>query len=194
MCECFIVSNQLHWRDFLNTRKLTLHSNRSAAAVYALGENGDLPGTGPLQQFFPTLNQTGPVASRQDRSYLHDVIVDPTNKYVVLMDLGGDLGRVYTYDEDTVAPITEVDGLVTEPGTGPRHGVFHTMKNGKVYFFFNGELSQKVYSYRVKYTETGLSFKKVFEIPAIDASLPATQAPTSEIALSVRMPNKTRGN
>lgn len=101
------------------------------------------------------------------------------------MDLGGDLGRVYTYDEDTVAPITEVDGLVTEPGTGPRHGVFHTMKTGKVYFFFNGELSQKVYSYRVKYTETGLSFKKVFEIPAIDASLPATKAPTSEIALSV---------
>ncbi|KAH7123518.1 Lactonase, 7-bladed beta-propeller-domain-containing protein [Dactylonectria estremocensis] len=158
--------------------------NRSAAAVYALGENGDLPGTGPVQQFFPTLNQTGPVASRQDRSYLHDVIFDPTNKYVVLMDLGGDLGRVYTYDENTVAPIVEVDGLVADPGTGPRHGVFHTLKNGKVFFFFNGELDQKVYSYHVKYTKTGLSFKKVFEIPSIDASLPATQAPTSEIALS----------
>ncbi|KPM38646.1 hypothetical protein AK830_g7910 [Neonectria ditissima] len=158
--------------------------NRSAAAVYALGDHGALPGTGPLQQIFPTLNQTGPVPSRQDRSYLHDVILDPTNQYLVLMDLGGDLGRVYTYDQDTVAPITEVDGLRTAPGTGPRHGVFRTMDNGDVFFFFNGELDQKVYSYRVTYTKTGLSFEKVFEIPAIDASLPATTAPTSEIALS----------
>ncbi|KAK7428118.1 hypothetical protein QQZ08_005357 [Neonectria magnoliae] len=159
-------------------------SNRSAAAVYALGDHGALPGTGPLQQIFPTLNQTGPVPSRQDRSYLHDVIIDPTNQYLVLMDLGGDLGRVYTYNEDTVAPIVEVDGLRTAPGTGPRHGVFKTMDNGDVFFFFNGELDQKVYSYRVTYTKTGLSFEKVFEIPAIDASLPATLAPTSEIALS----------
>ncbi|KAK7418036.1 hypothetical protein QQX98_004175 [Neonectria punicea] len=161
-----------------------ISSNRSAAAVFALGDHGALPGTGPLQQIFPTLNQTGPVPSRQDRSYLHDVIIDPTNQYLVLMDLGGDLGRVYTYDEDTVAPIVEVDGLKTAPGTGPRHGVFKTMDNGDVFFFFNGELDQKVYSYRVTYTKTGLSFEKVFEIPAIDASLPATLAPTSEIALS----------
>jgi hypothetical protein len=59
------------------------------------------------------------------------------------------------------------------------------MKNGETFFFFNGELSQKVYSYRVKYKRNGLQFTKVFEIPAIDASLPSNTAPTSEIAMSV---------
>ncbi|KAM5352848.1 hypothetical protein ACJ41O_005570 [Fusarium nematophilum] len=158
--------------------------NRSAAAVYALGEDGALPGTEPLQQIFPTLEKTGPVISRQDRSYLHHVILDPTGKYVVVPDLGGDRARVYTYDEDNVAPIVEVDGLTAEPGSGPRHGFFRINASGETFFFFNGELDQKVYSYRVEYKETGLGFTKVFDIPAIDAELPATKAPTSEIALS----------
>lgn len=100
------------------------------------------------------------------------------------MDLGGDVGRVYTLDRRT-GSLTEVGGLVTEPGAGPRHGVFLTKDNGDVFFFFNGEISQKVYSYRVTYKESGLAFTKVFDVPAINASLPATKAPTSEIALSV---------
>ncbi|KAI8302589.1 putative 6-phosphogluconolactonase [Colletotrichum sp. SAR11_240] len=158
--------------------------NRSAAAVFALGDKGALPGTGPLQEIFPTLDQPGPVASRQDTSYLHHVINDPKGQYVLLADLGGDKVRVYSYDSNTVAPIKEVDGLVTGPGVGPRHGVFRTAANGDVFFYFNGELDQNVYSYKVEYKETGLAFTKVFSIPAISADLPATKAPTSEIALT----------
>ncbi|GKT46761.1 putative 6-phosphogluconolactonase [Colletotrichum spaethianum] len=165
--------------------KLTfLGSNRSAAAVFALGDNGALPGTGPLQEFFPTLEAPGPVASRQDTSYLHHVIIDPKNQYVLLADLGGDRVRVYTKDPTSIAPIEEVDGLVTGPGVGPRHGVFKTAANGDIFFFFNGELDQNIYSYKVEYKETGLAFTKVFSIPAVNASYPATQAPTSEIAIT----------
>ena len=153
--------------------------------MYALGKKGALPGTDPLQQIFPNISTTGPVPLRQDRSYLHHVILDPKKKFVVIPDLGGDRCRVYTYNKHKIAPITEVDGLTADPGTGPRHGFFRIMANGETFFFFNGELSQKVYSYRVKYTKTGLAFTKVFEIPAIDDSLPATKAPTSEIAMSV---------
>ncbi|EEU34270.1 uncharacterized protein NECHADRAFT_85571 [Fusarium vanettenii 77-13-4] len=158
--------------------------NRSAAAVYALGENGALPGTEPLQQIFPNITKTGPFPARQDRSYLHHVIIDPKQKYIVIPDLGGDLCRVYTYNNDNVAPIKQVGALKADAGTGPRHGVFRVMKNGETFFFFNGELSQKVYSYRVKYKKNGLQFTKVFEIPAINADLPSNTAPTSEIAMS----------
>ncbi|GJC80758.1 putative 6-phosphogluconolactonase ARB_02015 [Colletotrichum liriopes] len=165
--------------------KLTfLGSNRSAAAVFALGENGALPGTGPLQEFFPTLETPGPVTSRQDTSYLHHVIIDPKNQYVLLADLGGDRVRVYTKDPTSVAPIKEVDGLVTGPGVGPRHGVFKTAANGDIFFFFNGELDQNIYSYKVEYKETGLAFTKVFSIPAVNIDYPATKAPTSEIAIT----------
>ncbi|KAL0931082.1 YkgB [Colletotrichum truncatum] len=158
--------------------------NRSAAAVFALGDKGALPGTGPLQEFFPTLEKPGPVTSRQDTSYLHHVINDPTGKYVLLADLGGDRVRVYTYDSNTVAPIKEVDGLITGPGVGPRHGVFRKAANGDTFFYFNGELDQNIYSYKVEYKETGLAFTKVFSIPAVNADLPATKAPTSEIAIT----------
>ncbi|KAM0326322.1 hypothetical protein ACHAQA_006922 [Verticillium albo-atrum] len=158
--------------------------NRSAAAVFALGEDGTLPGTGPIQRINPTIEKTGPVTLRQDASYLHHVIIDPKSEYVLIPDLGGDRVRVYTFDPETVAPIAEVDGLTAPPGSGPRHGFFRIAADGKTFFFFNGELDQKVYSYAVEYTATGLSFTKVFDIAAVDAALPATKAPTSEIALS----------
>ncbi|ORY65357.1 Lactonase, 7-bladed beta-propeller-domain-containing protein [Pseudomassariella vexata] len=164
---------------------VTASYNRSAAAVFTLGDDGALPGTGPVQLFYPTLNQSGPVTARQSLSYLHQVLVDPTNQFLLLNDLGGDRGRVYTYNNSTVAPITEVAGLVTDPGTGPRHGVFRKMANGDTFYFFNGELDQKVYSYRVQYPASGgMAFEKVFEISAIDAALPETTSPTSEIAMT----------
>ncbi|KAH7353201.1 Lactonase, 7-bladed beta-propeller-domain-containing protein [Plectosphaerella cucumerina] len=158
--------------------------NASAVGVFALGENGALPGTGPLQQIFPTLEKTGPVTLRQDRSYLHHVILDPKGQYVLIPDLGGDRIRVYTYSNDGVAPLTEIAGLTAEPGSGPRHAFFRTSANGDLFIFFNGELDQKVYSYRVEYTDSGLSFTKVFSITAVDENLPAEKAPTSEIAMS----------
>ncbi|TDZ61639.1 putative 6-phosphogluconolactonase [Colletotrichum trifolii] len=158
--------------------------NRSAVGVYALGDKGALPGTEAVEVFFPTLEKPGPVASRQDTSYLHHVINDPEGKFVLLADLGGDKVRVYSFDDKAVAPLKEVDGLVTGPGVGPRHGVFRKAANGDLYFYFNGELDQNIYSYKVEYKGSGLAFTKVFSIPAIDADLPATKAPTSEIAIT----------
>ncbi|KAL6409798.1 YkgB [Ilyonectria robusta] len=174
-----IVTTPLGGRGYV-----TASYNRSAASVIALGKNGALPGPGPLQLILPNITETGPVASRQDRSYLHHVIIDPTNTYIVIPDLGGDRCRVFAYDKHNVAPIVEVGELTAEPGSGPRHGVFRVMANGDTFFFHNGELSQKVYSYRVKYQRKGLSFTRIFDIPALDAGLPATTAPASEIAMS----------
>jgi 6-phosphogluconolactonase (cycloisomerase 2 family) len=100
-----------------------------------------------------------------------------------------------TYHPDTVAPLTELKPLRTDPGAGPRHGVFwktpkktHENKGeDEWYLIFNGELSQKVYSYRIRYTSTGLAGEKVFEAPALGElgkALSPNTAPTSEIALS----------
>lgn len=103
-------------------------------------------------------------------------------------DLGGDMVRVYTYDVETMAPVTEVSQLLTEAGVGPRHGRFWTApKSKKLYYIFVGELSQKVYSYEVTYTDVGLSWKKVFDIPSLGVGnerAPQT-APTSEIEITV---------
>lgn len=54
---------------------------------------------------------------------------------------------------------------------------------------FNGELSQKVYSYKIEYVKgMGLKWAKVFEATALGElgeTLPPNTAPTSEIAVSV---------
>lgn len=52
---------------------------------------------------------------------------------------------------------------------------------------FNGELSQVVYSYKLHYTNGGLSWTKVDSITALgNGNEKAAQtAPTSEIAISV---------
>ncbi|KAF5655345.1 hypothetical protein F25303_657 [Fusarium sp. NRRL 25303] len=154
------------------------------ASVYALGDKGAIPGTAPLQELTTKISQTGPIADRQEASHLHHVIIDPTGKYVLTPDLGGDVVRVFTYDKNTLAPIAEVGSLSAPRGSGPRHGFFRIMRNGETFFFFDGELDQKVYSYSVKYTRTGLSFTKVFEIPSLNASFPPNTAPISEIAMS----------
>ncbi|PSN75514.1 putative isomerase YbhE [Corynespora cassiicola Philippines] len=156
--------------------------NRSSVASWILGENGAL--TGPLETIFPTINQTGPVAARQDASYAHHVILDPTGKFILIPDLGGDMVRVYSYNDETISPLEELSPLVSDPGAGPRHAAFWESPSGELFLFFNGELSQKVYSYRVEYTETGLAFTKNFEINGLDVEYPATTAPTSELAVS----------
>ncbi|KAH7317903.1 Lactonase, 7-bladed beta-propeller-domain-containing protein [Rhexocercosporidium sp. MPI-PUGE-AT-0058] len=143
----------------------TVHYNRSAASIISISDDGQL--TGPLQTFFPTLSAPGPIPLRQDRSYLHQVQPDPSGKYLIMNDLGGDMVRVYTYDVETLTPVTEVSQLHTEAGVGPRHGRFWRATEGKLFYFFVGELSQRVYSYEVMYSEGGMSWKKVFEIPAL---------------------------
>lgn len=107
-------------------------------------------------------------------------------------DLGADLVRVFKYHTDTFAPLTELEPLRTEPGAGPRHAVFWRApgqsEDGGLYLLFNGELSQKVYSYRITYTSSGLAWEKVFETYALGRlgeTLPPNTAPTSEIAVSV---------
>lgn len=158
----------------------------SAVGVFELGEDGTLPG-GPIQTIFPTSNKTGPIASRQDRSYSHEVIIDPTNTYVLVPDLGADLVRVFTYAPDTIAPLVETTPLTADAGAGPRHGFFRVNDAGETFFFFGGELSQVVYSYRVTYGDSGLTFDKVFEAPALglNSTLPANTAPVSECAITV---------
>ncbi|KAJ8119068.1 hypothetical protein OPT61_g50 [Boeremia exigua] len=157
--------------------------NRSAIGVYRLGESGAL--TEPLQTIFPNTTSAGPVPLRQDRSYLHHVILDPSGKYLLMPDLGGDRIRVFKYNKQTIAPLEELPSLVTNPGTGPRHAVFwRSPETGLLYLFFNGELDQQIYSYRIQYTKSGLTWSHPSSIVSVSDSLPPTTAPTSEIAIT----------
>jgi 6-phosphogluconolactonase (cycloisomerase 2 family) len=118
---------------------------------------------------------------------MHQVLLDPDQQFLVMPDLGGDMVRIFSWDLENLAPLTEEEPLRTDPGAGPRHGVFWKSPSGYLYYFFVGELSQFVYSYKIKYTSSGLAWTKISQIPALgpDNEKPATTAPASEIALSV---------
>lgn len=151
--------------------------------MFRLGENGAL--TEPLQTIFPNTSAVGPVTLRQDRSYLHHVILDPTQEFLLMPDLGQDRIRVYKYNKQNIAPLEELAPLLTPPGTGPRHAVFWRSPTGQLYLFFNGELDQRIYSYRVQYTKKGLRWSKPASVVAVNEALPKTTSPTSEIAITV---------
>ncbi|MFD8642593.1 lactonase family protein [Streptomyces zaomyceticus] len=67
---------------------------------------------------------SGPVTERQAGPHAHQVLPDPSGRWVVSVDLGTDSVRVCALDPETgaLAPHGET---VLRPGTGPRHLAFH---------------------------------------------------------------------
>jgi hypothetical protein len=70
-------------------------SNKSAIAAFLFASNGAIEP--PAQIIHPTSNVTGPIASRQDDSHAHHVILDPSRRFFLVPDLGADLIRVFKY-------------------------------------------------------------------------------------------------
>lgn len=93
--------------------------------------------------------------ARQEKSHIHSVNFSPLCDYLYLPDLGADKIRVLRFNPRSAKPMAEVDSLTvrTEPGSGPRHMVFHP--NGRfvycveemggmvsAYAYNNGKLSR----------------------------------------------------
>ncbi|KAF3052621.1 hypothetical protein E8E11_010697 [Didymella keratinophila] len=166
---------------------VTASYNKSAIAAFSFPVDGSLEQASQI--LYPASTTVGPVPSRQNGSFSHHVILHPSSRYVLVPDLGADLIRVFAYDPDNVAPLVERAPLRTEPGAGPRHGVFWRApgEGNGWYLLFNGELSQSVYSYRVRCVEGGLEWEKVDEVVALGElgeTLVPNTAPTSELAVS----------
>ncbi|MGW8953556.1 lactonase family protein [Streptomyces sp. NPDC055709] len=66
----------------------------------------------------------GPDPERQREPHAHQVLPDPTGRWVVSVDLGTDSVRVYALDPATGVPAPHTETAVG-PGTGPRHLAFH---------------------------------------------------------------------
>jgi len=73
---------------------------------------------------------------RQTHAYAHAIILDPTNRFVLVPDLGVDRLFVYRFDEKSGA-LTPNDPPFASiaPGSGPRHVRFHP--NGRWVYLIN---------------------------------------------------------
>ncbi|MGM9903227.1 6-phosphogluconolactonase [Enterococcus sp. 10A9_DIV0425] len=107
--------------------------------VYRILEDGGLEATDAVFH----QEATGP-HENQNHAHVHYTDLTPDQRLVVC-DLGTD--RVYTYDVDDQGKLTKVAELSVEPGTGPRHLVFHPSNETVAYLFGELDSTVRVLSY-----------------------------------------------
>lgn len=74
--------------------------------------------------------------NRQTRPYAHSIIIDPTNRFVLVADLGLDRLFVYRFDaKDGSLQPNDPPFVTVAPGSGPRHVKFHP--NGRWVYLIN---------------------------------------------------------
>jgi 6-phosphogluconolactonase len=92
-------------------------------AVLAIAQDGSLKDQHQLVQL---PGEPGPHKVEQASSHPHDVVFDPTGRFVLVADKGLDRVFVFRFDANSgqLAP-TEAGSVKTRPGAGPRHLAFH---------------------------------------------------------------------
>jgi len=70
----------------------------------------------------------GPNRERQNAAHPHHFVLDPTNRFAFMVDLGGDRIYQYLFNPDgskTLTPNPHAPFVTSRPGSGPRHIAFH---------------------------------------------------------------------
>jgi 6-phosphogluconolactonase len=82
---------------------------------------------------------------RQTHAYAHSIVIDPSNRFALVADLGTDKLYVYKFNvkDGSLTPNDPAFVTVT-PGTGPRHVIFHP--NGR-YVYLLTEMGDTIFVY-----------------------------------------------
>ncbi|ANW21457.1 lactonase family protein [Streptomyces clavuligerus] len=99
---------------------LTANYGSGSVSVLPLAEDGTI---GPVRCVVRH-EGSGPDPDRQRGPHAHQVLPDPSGRWVLAVDLGIDAVLVYTLDRAT-GTLTPHGRTALRPGTGPRHLAFH---------------------------------------------------------------------
>jgi 6-phosphogluconolactonase len=102
---------------------------------------------------------------RQTHAYAHAIVLDPTNRFVLVPDLGVDKLFVYRFDEKSGA-LTPNDPpfAAIAPGSGPRHVRFHP--NGRWVYLIN-EIARTIVAFAWNTSDGTLTpFQTATTLPA----------------------------
>ncbi len=108
-------------------------------SVFPILENGSLGDMADNVQH----HGHGPNPDRQEGPHTHSTIFTPDQRFVIVADLGLDQLVIYAFDA-TIGKLHEHARVYCEPGSGPRHMVFHP--NGQQ-FYVSHELNNTVVAY-----------------------------------------------
>jgi 6-phosphogluconolactonase len=92
-------------------------------AVLPIRPDGTL---GEPVQTVPLQGQAGPHRIEQSSSHPHQIVFDPSGRFIVVPDKGLDRVFVFGFDSATGKLTATAQGsAVARPGSGPRHAAFH---------------------------------------------------------------------
>ena len=135
----------------------------------------------------------------QNQSYPHEVLPDPSGRFILVPDLGTDTVRIFAIAKHLIMGPIQNELLIREPlklapGTGPRHGEFAVVGN-ETYFYIAGQISNMIHQYQVIYSRDGkIEFKPIGVVDTrvrldgsvIDAPDGTSGLHDSEVQISVR--------
>jgi 6-phosphogluconolactonase len=153
--------------------KYVLAANYSGSSIIAipLNTNGSL---GTASDFRTHTGPLGPNTGRQEAPHPHDILTDPSGKWVLVNDLGQDRTYIYAFDPGVGKFVPgPTPFAVHDAGSGPRHFAFHP--NGG-YFYSCSELSNTVDFFLWDSAAGSLTFRQTL------SSLPFGFVGTSGIA------------
>jgi 6-phosphogluconolactonase (cycloisomerase 2 family) len=102
---------------------LLANYSSGAVAVVSLRSDGSI---GDLVQAVSLPGQPGPHRVEQTSSHPHQVVFDPSGRFVVVSDKGLDRVFVFSFDAETGRLTPTAQGsAVARAGSGPRHAAFH---------------------------------------------------------------------
>jgi 6-phosphogluconolactonase len=129
------------------------HYSSAHIFSYALDEKGQ-----PYQLLTQIQHQGGSqvVPDRQGDAHAHQIILDPTQQYAYVSDLGMDVIVQYSVDAGL---LSEVGRVKLSPGAGPRHLVFHPKLP---YAYGINELNNTITAYDFNVDTGALTIKQHF--------------------------------
>ncbi|XDG00510.1 hypothetical protein ABKA04_000125 [Annulohypoxylon sp. FPYF3050] len=180
---------------------LEFNSNKTRMVGAAYG-NGtvdvwDVSAADHKPKLLKTLPIPGQPNPAQGAHHPHQALLDPTGRFFVINNLGGDTILVLDSKNDKF----EFTGNATLPtGTGPRHGGFITA-GGKHYYTLACELSNKLFLFELKYTADTIVFNQL-QVQTTYGGMPpanATSAAAGELQVAanqrdVYVSNRISGN
>ncbi|OTA95666.1 hypothetical protein M434DRAFT_20085 [Hypoxylon sp. CO27-5] len=144
-----------------------------------------------------TITIEGEPNPAQGAHHPHQALLDPTGRFFVIPNLGGDTVLVLDGKDDKY----EITGNATLPtGTGPRHGGFITSGDTH-YYTLASELSNELFLFELSYPGDTIAFKQVQVQSTYGADPPAnaTSAAAGELVVAanqkdVYVSNRISGN
>ncbi|KAI8625626.1 putative isomerase YbhE [Xylariaceae sp. FL1651] len=173
---------------------------RMVGAAYGSGmiDVWDLTATNSTPKILKQIEVGGPLGPGQAGHHPHQALLDPTRRFMIVPDLGGDQLLVLDTQDDKY----EITSNVSLPaGSGPRHGGFIVADN-RTFYTVACEPSSMVVLYQLTYTDSGLVLTHISTQSTYGALFPpanATSAAAGELVVAsnnkdVYISNRLSGN